>query len=332
MRVLVVGLGSMGKRRIRLMRSFFNHLEIVGVDSRSERRQQTSEMFSVKCFGDLGEAVESFRPQIGFICAPPLAHAKIINELLCFGCHIFSEINLTDDMYEENQKLAEQKGLVLFLSSTQMYRKEIEYITDAAKHSRERLAYRYHIGQYLPDWHPWESYKDFFVSDPRTNGCREIFAIELPWIADAFGDVENLQITSSRISSLEISYPDCYALNLSHSSGVSGQLMVDLVCRRAVRDFELFGENLYLSWRGSHDSLCHFDIAEKQNQAVPCYDDVLRDSRYSDNIVENAYVEEIEDFLGVLSDGRTPKHSFAANKKVIALIDKIERSAVCEEG
>ena len=35
------------------------------------------------------------------------------------------------------------------------------------------------LGQYLPDWHPWESYKSFFVSNKKTNGCRELFAIEL---------------------------------------------------------------------------------------------------------------------------------------------------------
>ena len=42
--------------------------------------------------------------------------------------------------------------------------------------------YIYHIGQYLPDWHPWENYKNFFVGDKRTGGVREIFGIDLPWL------------------------------------------------------------------------------------------------------------------------------------------------------
>ena len=37
MRVLVVGLGSMGKRRIRLMKQYNSKLKILGIDTNIER-------------------------------------------------------------------------------------------------------------------------------------------------------------------------------------------------------------------------------------------------------------------------------------------------------
>ena len=119
----------------------------------------------------------------------------------------------------------------------------------------ERLNYTYHIGQYLPDWHPWENYKDFFVVDKRTNGCREIFAIELPWLTEVFGNVKDIIVRKSKISSLNIDYDDNYMVILEHESGHKGMLAVDIVSRKAVRNLEVFGESLYLSWDGSAEGL-----------------------------------------------------------------------------
>ena len=33
------------------------------------------------------------------------------------------------------------------------------------------LTFTYQSGQYLPDWHPWESYKEFYVSKRETGAC-----------------------------------------------------------------------------------------------------------------------------------------------------------------
>ena len=46
------------------------------------------------------------------------------------------------------------------------------------------LAFTYQVGQYLPDWHPWESYKDFYVSKRATGAYREIVPFELAWLID----------------------------------------------------------------------------------------------------------------------------------------------------
>lgn len=77
-----------------------------------------------------------------------------------------------------------------------MYDAQIVAIEDKIKETNDSLTYIYHVGQYLPDWHPWESYKDFFIGKKETNGCREIYAIQLPWILDAFGLVKNVTCLS----------------------------------------------------------------------------------------------------------------------------------------
>lgn len=331
-KALVVGLGSMGKRRIRLMRALSEDILIAGVDEKNERRKETADLFSVSVFSSLEEALSVFAPDVGFVCASPLAHADIINVMLSKGLQVFSEINLTDCRYDENIALAESKGLILFLSSTQMYRKEIEYITAQIK-GKEKLRYRYHVGQYLPDWHPWESYTDFFVKDKKTNGCRELFAIELPWIKKAFGKVINFSSESGNLTSLDIEYKDYYAVSLTHVNDLAGQIVIDIVSRKAVRELEVFGEDIYLSWSGTPDTLYQYDFSKKQNVKINCYESIQRDTRYSENIIENAYIEEIVEFFSLVNSipgNHPPRYSFRADKEVLKLINAIEKGSIGE--
>ena len=324
MRGLVVGLGSMGKRRIRLMQGFFTEMELCGVDSNAARRAEAAQLFGVPCYASIAAAAADFRPAVGFVCTSPLSHAAIIRELLTDGLSVFTEINLVPDGYAENTVLAREKGLTLFLSSTPLYRRETRWIAQAVRDAGCPLIYRYHVGQYLPDWHPWENCKNFFVGDKRTNGCREIFGIELPWLTDAFGAIESAEAVSTTQTSLELGYPDSYLVTLRHAGGTLGQFAVNVVSRKAVRDLEIVGERLYVRWSGTPDTLCCYDIENKRDVAVNTYENVEHDSRYSASIIENAYVDELAAFFDVLAGRPARQHSFAADAKLLAVIDGIE--------
>jgi predicted dehydrogenase len=323
-RGLVVGLGSMGRRRIGLIKEFFGDIELCGTDSRPERRNEAESRFGIKCYGSAAEAAREFKPDMGFVCTAPLSHSGIIRELLELGLDVFTEINLVADGYGDNVALAESKGLTLFLSSTQLYRREIEYIEGRVRECRGPLIYRYHVGQYLPDWHPWENYRDFFAGDKRTNGCREILAIELPWIIRAFGDVSEVCAQSARLSSLAIDYPDARFVTLRHETGAVGQLAADVVSRKAVRELEIIGEDIYLTWGGRPDSLFVYDIENRCETPVDTYRDVRRDGRYADNIIENAYIDELAAFFDVAAGRPARRHSFGDDRRVIEIIDEIE--------
>ena len=53
MRVVVIGLGSMGRRRIRLMQAMEGAPEIVGVNRSAERRAQVEKEFGIRTFATL---------------------------------------------------------------------------------------------------------------------------------------------------------------------------------------------------------------------------------------------------------------------------------------
>ncbi len=321
MKVLIVGLGSMGKRRARLWARLRPEDTLLGLDSNPARRTE-AEGLGFTTFADMASALAA-GPDAAFVCTAPISHAAILEQLLTAGVSSFTELNLIDDGYDKLQAIAAEKNVPLFLSSTMLYRGETQYIRNSVKAFGGPVSYIYHIGQYLPDWHPWEDYRSFFVGDKRTNGCREIFGIELPWLLDAFGDAEVVSVMSRKTTDLCIDYPDTWMVQLRHADGTLGSLMVDVVAPKAVRSFECFGEGLHLFWEGNPKALYRFDKATGEKQPVNTYAAVEHDARYSDNIVENAYVDELQGFIALLTTGAEPRWSYAKDQRCIDLMNTI---------
>ena len=323
MNILIVGLGSMGRRRARLLRGLAPDAKISGVDLSPERRETAREA-GVEPIETLDAALAAKRFDAAFVCTAPLTHASILSQLLGAAVPSFTELNLVPDGYDELTAKAREQGVPLFLSSTMLYRAETQYIKRRVAEFGKPVNYIYHIGQYLPDWHPWENYRNFFVGDRRTGGVREIFGIDLPWLIDAFGPVTRVHAEKDKISGLEIGYDDSVFVMLRHENGTKGVVCADVVSPKAVRNFECFGEGLHLFWEGNPKALFEYDAEKKEKAFVNTYASFEHDARYSDNIVENAYVDEIANFLGVLRGDEQPRWSFEKDKAALAVIDAIE--------
>lgn len=324
MKIIVIGLGSMGKRRLRLL-SERKDVELFGIDSQESRCEEIKEKFGITCFKTIAEAVEAENVDAAVISTSPLSHAAIIKECLKYNLHVFTEINLVQDGYEENMTIAKEKDLVLFLSSTFLYRKETQTIIEKVQNAKCPLNYIYHVGQYLPDWHPWESYNSYFIGNPRTNGCREIMAIDLPWVVSAFGPIKKVSAIKSKNTELNITYNDNYLITLEHESGHKGVFAVDVVARKSGRNIEIFGEQLHLSWNGTADSLKIFNIEEKKDEVVSFDDASEHVKGYAAFVTENPYREELNSFLKQIADrGSSPAWDFEKDKVILDIIDQIE--------
>lgn len=324
MKIIVIGLGSMGKRRIRLM-SEHKDVELFGIDSQDSRCLEVKDKFGITCYNSIDEACKAQSIEAAIISTSPLSHANIIKECLKNNLHVFTEINLVQDGYDDNLRLAKEKGLVLFLSSTPLYRKETKKIIERVQEQKCALNYIYHKGQYLPDWHPWENYNNYFIGNPKTNGCREIFAIELPWLSTAFGPIKNIFAVKSKNTNLNISYNDNYLVIIEHESGTKGVLAVDVVARKPYRHLDVYGEDFQLTWNGTADSLSEYNIDTKEESIYEFEDASEHVEGYAFFITENPYREELNTFLDKIKDPSFQEAwNFEKDKIILDWIDKIE--------
>jgi len=322
MKVLVVGYGSMGRRRIRLLQKRIENAEIICVDNSPERINQIKEA-NLKAYDSLDTAIAE-RPEIAFVCTSPGHHAKIIIALVNAGINVFTELNLVDTNYDEIIKNAKEKNVTVFMSSTLLYNRQISKIDKFVKQTDKPLTYIYHIGQYLPDWHPWESYKDFFIGKKETNGVREILAIQLPWLINTFGKIASVKVNSQKCTDLDIEFNDSIAACFVHENGNIGVFVADVVSRKAVTYLEIIGEDIHLFWHGHNDDLTVYNTETKKMETIYSYDNVEHADGYADNIIENQYSDEIADFLDAVYKGTIPKYSIEQDKYILSIIDNIE--------
>ena len=320
MKVVVIGLGSMGQRRIRLLKQINKEIEIIGIDSKADRVKFAIENYDIQGAADLQQITESV--DCAFVCTSPQYHADIIQECLKRNCHIFSEINLLSERYDENIKLAKDRGRTLFLSSTPLYKAEMQYIDKEVKQDKKNCVYTYHVGQYLPDWHPWDNLKEFFIGKKETNGCRELFAIELPWLQNTFGKIVDVQVMKRKITSLQVDFPDVYLVQIEHENGNIGNLLIDVVSRQAVRRLEVVGEELYIRWDGTPNSLQIKDIKTGEMKDV-LMGEYIHEKGYGEFVNEYAYLVEIQEFFEAVR-GKKAQYDFEQDKEIIMWIDKIE--------
>lgn len=314
----------MGKRRIRLL-SEHKDIQLFGIDSQEGRCAEVKEKFGLKCYASIAEACAVEHPDAAVISTSPLSHAAIIKECLNNNLHVFTEINLVSDGYAENMALAKEKGKVLFLSSTFLYRKETQTIIEKTEAARCPLNYIYHIGQYLPDWHPWESYNNYFIGNPRTNGCREIMAIDLPWIVTAFGPIRHVSAVKSKNTELNINYNDNYLITIEHENGNKGILAADVVTRKSIRHIDVYGETFQMSWNGTADSLQEYNLETKEMQTIQFEDASEHVEGYATFITENPYREELKAFLDQIADPKAePAWTFEKDFELLKVIDQIE--------
>lgn len=319
---VVVGLGSMGCRRIRLLKSFVDAPRIVGVNRNPERRAKAAQELGIAAYETLDEAMAAASPQVALVCTAPHLHGPTVLDCMRRGLDVFMELNLVGDWYPEAVETARRLGRKLFVAATPVYRREMRYV--AEKVAGDTVNYLFHCGQYLPDWHPWQDYHEFFAARKETNGCREILAVEMPWIEKAFGRVKSLHVMSGRNTKLDIDFPDHYMISIVHENGNKGVYCQDVVSRKAIRRLEVFSENCHIFWEGTPDSLREYDFESKALVPVRLYDDVVQDGRYSANIIENAYADELRAFLDFVQDGKEPVYRFEDDVHTLAVVDEIE--------
>ena len=74
MKLLIVGLGSMGKRRARLTKGIDATIQIVGVDTAESRRDEALRLgLADAAYATIAEAVSAEHPDAALVCTAPLA-------------------------------------------------------------------------------------------------------------------------------------------------------------------------------------------------------------------------------------------------------------------
>jgi predicted dehydrogenase len=329
MKVLVIGLGSMGKRRIRCLKSLgFSLEDIAGMDLSPARREETATLHGIATYDSLDAALKQHAPKALVISVPPDAHHIYMKKAAQLRLPFFVEASVVDTDLDAVIALAKQAGIVAAPSSTLYFHPAIQTIAQVLKKGvlGKVSNILYHSGQYLPDWHTYEHVREYYVSNPATGGAREIVPFELTWLVEVLGwprrvagmfrktiDIEGAPEIDDTYNAL-LDYGD-FLLNLS----------VDVVSRNATRRLLINGDKKQLRWDWSEKSIQLFDPAGDVWEALP-YTMGQAQEGYNANIGENMYIDELGAFIKAVRGEALFVNTLEKDHMVLKILYAIEQA------
>ena len=327
MNILVIGLGSMGKRRIRCLQTL-GKTSIVGYDVAASRASEAQEKYDVPCFSDWKAALLSSQPNAFIISVPPAMHHLYIRQALDLNVHFFVEASVVDTGLGEFVERLKNSPLIAAPSATLHFHPAIKLISEiVASGELGKLSnILLHSGQYLPDWHTYESVADYYVSNTATSGGREIVPFELSWFLRVFG--WPARVAANYRKTIDIHgapyIDDTYNILLDYRSYLA-VVIVDVVSRYATRRLVVNGSEKQLVWSWDENCVKVFDPAKGKWESRS-YSPGVAEAGYNSNIGEDMYVDEIRNFLAAIEGTERFFNSMAEDHAVLKLLYAAERS------
>jgi len=322
--ILIVGLGSMGKRRIRNL----NRLgikDIYGYDIRPERNQEAQRDYGITTFESFDEAIKML-PEVLIVATPPDEH-------LFYGLWgaenrvpFFMEASVISEGISDLIELCKKNSVIGIPSCTPRFHPSIikmkEIITSA--NLGKVLSFSHHYGSCYADWHPWEDYRDVYFSKPETGAGRESVPFEMEWLEWLFGEFVELSCFSAKRLDLEPEVIDSYQIISMGKDGVLGNIMIEVTSPYYFRITKGIFSNGVMIWDWRQKKVIVYNKIEDNITEYPEPKPVLAEGY---KFEENMYIEEMSYFMDILQGKRKCIYALEDDLRTLKLLEKIEKSA-----
>jgi predicted dehydrogenase len=273
MKILVVGAGSVGKRHLKNLQQL-GVSDLTAVDTREDRLEEIkTAVTGVKGVASLEAALkEKFDGAV--VAAPPHVHVSIGRLLIEKKIPILMEKPLADreEGVRELLEKADQNKIPIVTGYTYRFWPPLVKISQLLdqKPIGRILSVRIEVSEYLPDWHPWEDYRDFFMAKKEQGGgalLDESHMIDIAlWL---FGEIEEIFCVNEKLSSLEITTDDLAEMIVKFKSGAVGSLHMDIFGRAHQKGMTVIGDEGNLIWDPDKNEVRLFRAAAKAWETFP---------------------------------------------------------------
>ncbi|MBN1521872.1 MAG: Gfo/Idh/MocA family oxidoreductase [Candidatus Aureabacteria bacterium] len=323
MKISIIGTGSIGKRHLKncvLLKDELGLSEITCYDTNKDRLKQLSEEVpGVRATGQLEEAVKKADALI--ICVPTSRHIPVISEISKTGrFHIYLEkpmshtIEGCDELVFAQKRAGRVLAMGYMLPKHPVLLKTKEIIQGGAL--GRILSVRAEAGLYLPKWHPWEDYRDFYMSW-KTGGGGALLDIshEIHYLQWFFGDIAEVKGYVGQISDLEISSDDIVTALFQFKNGIYGELHLDLLQFNVSRFCKIIGT----------EGVLIADLPTKTIRYHTKDNESWNESKF-DIDFDTIYHDQLRDFVAACQGKQTSLIMGESGLKTMQVIEGIRRS------
>jgi predicted dehydrogenase len=298
MNVLIIGLGSIGKKHIKVLRNILNDINIYALRS-SKVASQYEDIINIGALADLNNIKIDF----AIISNPTSLHIEKINELLVLNCPIFIEKPLSNNLnIGKIKEKVIQSGVMTYVACNLRFLHSLKFIKEKLEKGEKRLnEVNIYCGSYLPDWRPG-NFLDYYSTNVALGGGVHFDLIhELDYTYWMFGEPINVVKTLSKKSTLNINVYD-YANYILSYKDFTVSIILNYYRRESKRSFDLIFDDETWEVDLLKNKICSGNnILFQSNQTIT--ETYLDQMKYFISILKNSHLSSnntIEDSYKVL--------------------------------
>jgi len=260
MKFLIAGLGSIGRRHFRNLLAL-GEKDIVLLRSHHATLSD-DELAGYPVETDIHEALKKHKPDAVIVANPTALHLDIAIPAAEAGCAILLEKPISDSLARLDllQQAAQKSGSKILVGFQFRYHPTLNKARELIQANAlgKVLTVHAHWGEYLPQWHPWEDYRQSYAArDDLGGGVVRTLTHPLDYLRYLIGDIESLWSFNGHISALELNVEDVAEIGLKFTNGAIGGVHLNYVQRPPRHTLEIVGTQGTLRWDNA-DGILHF--------------------------------------------------------------------------
>ncbi len=310
-KILISGLGSIGRRHLA-------NLESLGYGDlafhRSGKSTVRESLPDYPSFADLDQALAEFKPDAVVVCGPSHMHMEVAMKSVESGAHTFIEKPLGSSMegIPELQRISannKSKIMVGYMMRFHPLLIKTKQLIDQNKIGK-LVHLRSQWGEYVPDWHPWEDYRDSYAAHRSMGGGpANTLSHEIDLALWFVGESTSVQSLTNSFSDLELETEHGVDILINGKSGATVNLHLDFYQRPPARTSEFVGTEGRISFDYYASKLEIY--SPEQSEPVEVID--ISDSFERNNM----FISEIKHFFECIDNDSAPIPGLAEGKQAL---------------
>ena len=275
MKFLICGLGSIGQRHFRNLKSLGEDDIVVfrtGKGSADFVERFVNE-YKPTIFTDLAESLAA-KPDAAFIANPTSRHTGAALVAARAGCHLFIEKPIADswDGVVELETEIKQRDLVTYIAYNLRFHpllvKIKQWLEDKELIGRV-VSFHAEMAERVTDWHPWEDYHASYACRRDLGGGVVLTqSHEFDYLYWLLGAVSQVYAIGGSLGDLGIEVEDVAKVIMKFTSGVTGSLDIDYLKRPPKRSLEIVTTKGRIFWDYYGKTVSFIPLDPKESKLV----------------------------------------------------------------
>jgi len=317
--IAIVGLGSIGRRHLRLVREFRPGIKITAVRS-GGGEEVPEEKIADKIVYTMEDAIDA-GIQATVIATPAIYHIRQATKLIEANIHVLVEKplshNMTDvDNFLEISKNSDVVGLVGYCLRYDPAAKQFKKLLNSKKIG-QILCVDVDCGSYLPDWRPNQDYRQSVSARKKLGGGVLLeLSHELDYIRWFFGCIDSVSAVLQNSGTLGIDVEDNADLILKTVEGLSISVHLDFMSRNIRRTCIVKTSNGDLIWDATSKKVIWRRANSPEEVESFNYDK------------DEIYRQQLRHFFNCIEHAQTPTVTFEGGAAVLQMVEAAKKSNV----